>query len=138
MIRRPPRSTRTDTLFPYTTLFRSTRMVYPQDYLNTSGFINDMKVKHLVGMPIEQVTAKEVGSTRTILSGSITTYKAGGKGQVDQVLALETAAPVALASFRFSNRSAVNQLPPAGAKANYSPDTRYNLRLTYNPYRSEE
>src|SRR3546814_9622847 len=28
MIRRPPRSTRTDTLFPYTTLFRSaTRMV---------------------------------------------------------------------------------------------------------------
>src|SRR3546814_7236577 len=27
MIRRPPRSTRTDTLFPYTTLFRSLRIV---------------------------------------------------------------------------------------------------------------
>src|SRR3546814_18590395 len=27
MIRRPPRSTRTDTLFPYTTLFRSRRFV---------------------------------------------------------------------------------------------------------------
>src|SRR3546814_5579975 len=27
MIRRPPRSTRTDTLFPYTTLFRSARVV---------------------------------------------------------------------------------------------------------------
>src|SRR3546814_5441293 len=27
MIRRPPRSTRTDTLFPYTTLFRSPRKV---------------------------------------------------------------------------------------------------------------
>src|SRR3546814_4116789 len=27
MIRRPPRSTRTDTLFPYTTLFRSLRRV---------------------------------------------------------------------------------------------------------------
>src|SRR3546814_4894803 len=27
MIRRPPRSTRTDTLFPYTTLFRSTRLI---------------------------------------------------------------------------------------------------------------
>src|SRR3546814_4676691 len=27
MIRRPPRSTRTDTLFPYTTLFRSGRQV---------------------------------------------------------------------------------------------------------------
>src|SRR3546814_15016447 len=28
MIRRPPRSTRTDTLFPYTTLFRSDRPVH--------------------------------------------------------------------------------------------------------------
>src|SRR3546814_3670631 len=31
MIRRPPRSTRTDTLFPYTTLFRST--AFPPQYL---------------------------------------------------------------------------------------------------------
>src|SRR3546814_3406481 len=30
MIRRPPRSTRTDTLFPYTTLFRSTGTVADQ------------------------------------------------------------------------------------------------------------
>src|SRR3546814_18868935 len=30
MIRRPPRSTRTDTLFPYTTLFRSPRAPYPR------------------------------------------------------------------------------------------------------------
>src|SRR6056297_549785 len=29
MIRRPPRSTRTDTLFPYTTLFRSTAGLEP-------------------------------------------------------------------------------------------------------------
>src|SRR3546814_1345004 len=31
MIRRPPRSTRTDTLFPYTTLFRSTSGILPTD-----------------------------------------------------------------------------------------------------------
>src|SRR3546814_20749837 len=31
MIRRPPRSTRTDTLFPYTTLFRSGFYEYPAD-----------------------------------------------------------------------------------------------------------
>src|SRR3546814_21167319 len=29
MVRRPPRSTRTDTLFPYTTLFRSPVMIEP-------------------------------------------------------------------------------------------------------------
>src|SRR3546814_7043569 len=31
MIRRPPRSTRTDTLFPYTTLFRSDRQLRSRD-----------------------------------------------------------------------------------------------------------
>src|SRR3546814_15983438 len=31
MRRRPPRSTRTDTLFPYTTLFRSVRIVHGAD-----------------------------------------------------------------------------------------------------------
>src|SRR3546814_8883985 len=31
MIRRPPRSTRTDTLFPYTTLFRSAQARRPAD-----------------------------------------------------------------------------------------------------------
>src|SRR3546814_8782805 len=34
MIRRPPRSTRTDTLFPYTTLFRSSR---PTREIDTFG-----------------------------------------------------------------------------------------------------
>src|SRR3546814_2525254 len=32
MIRRPPRSTRTDTLFPYTTLFRSVLPKAPNNY----------------------------------------------------------------------------------------------------------
>src|SRR3546814_4594628 len=31
MIRRPPRSTRTDTLFPYTTLFRSAQLAWNLD-----------------------------------------------------------------------------------------------------------
>src|SRR3546814_19880314 len=34
MIRRPPRSTRTDTLFPYTTLFRSLPIVFPDQDLS--------------------------------------------------------------------------------------------------------
>src|SRR3546814_1093453 len=39
MIRRPPRSTRTDTLFPYTTLFRSLKIIgYP---MGVQGLIED-------------------------------------------------------------------------------------------------
>src|SRR3546814_5289859 len=41
MIRRPPRSTRTDTLFPYTTLFRSVQsppsMLELHDFCNRAG-----------------------------------------------------------------------------------------------------
>src|SRR3546814_7748769 len=43
MIRRPPRSTRTDTLFPYTTLFRSTL----QGNLAYSAFSRMLDVSNL-------------------------------------------------------------------------------------------
>src|SRR3546814_14462238 len=39
MIRRPPRSTRTDTLFPYTTLFRSRKMRLAITRLSPSGLL---------------------------------------------------------------------------------------------------
>src|SRR3546814_15838759 len=45
MIRRPPRSTRTDTLFPYTTLFRSLgfpRSVHATERLAVSAAIMDL------------------------------------------------------------------------------------------------
>src|SRR3546814_11105816 len=45
MIRPPPRSTRTDTLFPYTTLFRSTRLLSIQAAGRSSAF-EEMKEKH--------------------------------------------------------------------------------------------
>src|SRR3546814_15239153 len=41
MIRRPPRSTRTDTLFPYTTLFRS--------YLRRAGYRRHERVHGALG-----------------------------------------------------------------------------------------
>src|SRR3546814_17980482 len=52
MIRRPPRSTRTDTLFPYTTLFRSDRRVlvpgpaFPRDLLLNVGRKNGCASDH--------------------------------------------------------------------------------------------
>src|SRR3546814_18502589 len=41
MIRRPPRSTRTDTLFPYTTLFRSPQ---PLERLRARHFVDEVAV----------------------------------------------------------------------------------------------
>src|SRR3546814_7054198 len=39
MIRRPPRSTRTDTLFPYTTLFRSILLYGDSDFTPADRFV---------------------------------------------------------------------------------------------------
>src|SRR3546814_18403095 len=48
MIRRPPRSTRTDTLFPYTTLFRSLGQVLLR--LHESRWIDDHQPVALAGV----------------------------------------------------------------------------------------
>src|SRR3546814_13794151 len=48
MIRRPPRSTRTDTLFPYTTLFRSIQN--PYNLLNRSYENGLSEFSHLEGL----------------------------------------------------------------------------------------
>src|SRR3546814_10444606 len=47
MIRRPPRSTRTDTLFPYTTLFRSLFARDDRLHLHGEGF--ELHVRHRPG-----------------------------------------------------------------------------------------
>src|SRR3546814_6525285 len=44
MIRRPPRSTRTDTLFPYTTLFRSLQPMCPDAVLIDELIQGDIEV----------------------------------------------------------------------------------------------
>src|SRR3546814_19484872 len=45
MIRRPPRSTRTDTLFPYTTLFRSNWRIVPESTETMSAFSNAQPIR---------------------------------------------------------------------------------------------
>src|SRR3546814_3980409 len=51
MIRRPPRSTRTDTLFPYTTLFRSDELRLDEAFESRSrrGEGREAVVDHVVG-----------------------------------------------------------------------------------------
>src|SRR3546814_11115376 len=95
MIRRPPRSTRTDTLFPYTTLFRSSRgeqpplRVVPADeglraLPGPVGELDDRLVVHLelaaldpasdlgVARPVEAAVAgSPSGTAATLDHGSV-------------------------------------------------------------------
>src|SRR3546814_3630390 len=50
MIRRPPRSTRTDTLFPYTTLFRSRGLAERSHHRSAAiGAWSEIGVEHPIG-----------------------------------------------------------------------------------------
>ncbi|MCE7057198.1 RHS repeat protein [Algoriphagus sp. AGSA1] len=102
-------------------------MSYPLDYPSGNTFLDNLKSKNLLNYPIETVRYKEAGTIRTILSGEINKYKTGGTGLVDEVLKLETQSPLALGSFKFSNRS-LGTLPPSGTTAGFSPDTKYTVR----------
>src|SRR3546814_20232165 len=55
MIRRPPRSTRTDTLFPYPTLFRSLPIVGPTTLRDIIGdTVDKLIVPFAVGKPFNE------------------------------------------------------------------------------------
>src|SRR3546814_6546063 len=56
MIRRPPRSTRTDTLFPYPTLFRSCE--------SKGAFLDEGMGRHLCSLGMEGVDMRDVPRLR--------------------------------------------------------------------------
>src|SRR3546814_8701922 len=64
MIRRPPRSTRTDTLVPYTTLFRSIVALGLKKYFKVSqcAFTNSMRKKDLTTDATLMIRAPYSGS----------------------------------------------------------------------------
>ncbi|HEU5291283.1 MAG TPA: hypothetical protein VFU05_11600 [Cyclobacteriaceae bacterium] len=109
---------------------------YPKDYASGTTFIDDMTANNLIAYPIEQVKYLDDGTNQKVLSGNITRYKTGGKGLKEEELRLETALPIALSSFKFSNR-ATGLLPPNGAVSTFSSHPNYRSQLTYNAYDNE-
>src|SRR3546814_15513210 len=69
MIRRPPRSTRTDTLFPYTTLFRSFQ--FPADGAIGAGNILRRAVHQMQQHPAAFDMAEEAVAQAMALMGAL-------------------------------------------------------------------
>src|SRR3546814_6380117 len=82
MIRRPPRSTRTDTPFPYTTLFRSTRDRFDssQQSFGTNANISGSVTEGWAGPIRASITGGYTGlryDSRSLRAGDITTTDLG-------------------------------------------------------------
>src|SRR3546814_14845384 len=80
MIRPPPRSTRTDTLFPYTTLFRSETK--QQSVWLTELFVDDMDGQlRQIGIG-DMIVGKHIGRMMSALGGRLSAYRSGlGAGE---------------------------------------------------------
>src|SRR3546814_11132811 len=73
MIRRPPRSTRTDTLFPYTTLFRSMAVHVTDKATQIAVLEGRNLIEHYVSRPSDDVSQIHgniyLGKVQNVLPG---------------------------------------------------------------------
>src|SRR3546814_4488016 len=84
MIRRPPRSTRTDTLFPYTTLFRSFQTASRPSLVSRQTPVPAERVAiHHLDPGCGELVAERVGCSE-VLGGA--GFLAADKGRFDVVL----------------------------------------------------
>src|SRR3546814_9354128 len=88
MIRRPPRSTRTDTLCPYTTLFRSCRLVEERPFVlvDTGGIAGENT--HLESGNLAGATARQAraGAEEADLVLFVVDGREGASGLDDDIL----------------------------------------------------
>src|SRR3546814_13199957 len=92
MIRRPPRPTRTDTLFPYTTLFRSIRIIVPY----APGGIADILARMISPLLQDGLGQSVIVENKTGASGSLATEYVARAEPDGYTLLLGLAAPQTL------------------------------------------
>src|SRR3546814_6248742 len=111
MIRRPPRSTRTDTLFPYTTLFRS------GGALMQEGILSLMQMPRSI-IAVEQV--KDAGLPYIVLLTDPTTGGVSASfAMVGDIAIAEPGAVIGFAGARVIEETIREKLPEGFQKAEY-------------------
>src|SRR3546814_11610321 len=71
MIRRPPRSTRTDTLFPYTTLFRSNELRSPRGFAPVPNVPGAGMALHPLTWRVDRFSGVREGRNATSKAGDV-------------------------------------------------------------------
>src|SRR3546814_2467178 len=130
MIRRPPRSTRPDTLFPYTTLFRSFQINVPQLDVD----LDRVKAKQL-GVPVT-----DVFDTMQIYLGSLYINDFNRFGRVYQVRAQADAPfrsqPEDILQLKTRNRA--GDMVPLSSLVKVTPTNGTEMVVRYNGYKAAD
>ncbi|WP_343567566.1 hypothetical protein [Sphingobacterium sp.] len=118
---------------------RSNRLVnhtlYPNDYASGASFIDNMVINNLTGLPVESITYRDLGSSKSIVSGIINKYRPDGKGLIESRQTLSSINPIPLNIFKFSNRS-IGIQPPLGSPTIFGADSRYSDNIKILSYTS--
>src|SRR3546814_6481512 len=114
MIRRPPRSTRTDTLFPYTTLFRSGRRV--------GGVFSHV---HGVGRSIFRGYNGVIHCSADILTGGVISASSETQRSEEHTSELQSLMRISYAVFCLKKKK--NQIQSTTHRTYISTDTYENI-----------
>jgi len=118
---------------------RVTYRLYPADYPDGTGFIGQLKTAHITSTPIEQVSCQTAaaGTQPAVVAATLSTYSP--VGLLERQWQWEAAAPVPVASFKFTNQAQAGSLPASGSPVAFTltgKDARYpaspQLRLSYD------
>src|SRR3546814_1675386 len=113
MIRRPPRSTRTDTLFPYTTLFRSTLLVTRTPGGGTTGaYVDGTTVRVLDDAEIAEVVYSVVNATsETVEIPGLGDYRVRGVRSEEHTSELQSLMRISYAVFCLKKKTKHSTTP---------------------------
>lgn len=111
---------------------------YPMEYASGTTFLDNMVSHYIFGAAIEKVSVLMVpgeGAWQTeIIGGVINRYKNGGLGLLDTAFTINTANPILISDFKFSNLSAGVTEGPYQA---YKIDKAYTAKAFYQAYNSK-
>ncbi|UIR57995.1 hypothetical protein LZQ00_09290 [Sphingobacterium sp. SRCM116780] len=110
-----------------------TYYLYPQDYATGNAILDTMISNNILVAPVEIVYGKIKSGTLNVLAGKYTSYLAGGKGEVDKNYQFESALPISLAGFKFSNKN-LGVLPFTGASNLPVMDSKYKIAQIFSRY----
>src|SRR3546814_14323435 len=115
-IRRPPRATRTDTLFPYTTLFRAKRVVKAFLAAEDKNFYEHPGVDFVSLLSAVVINVRNYGTGRRPVGASTITQQVAKNFLLTNEVSIDRKAKEAILAFRLERSLSKSRTPRSEAR----------------------